>query len=74
MKAWWKRPRASRQRDYARYVQAKQRDRKMGMIFLPVTHPDYPDTPLTRVVSRPCAGRTPWYLLTNLPILTDDDA
>jgi hypothetical protein len=46
----------------------------MGMIFLPVTHPDYPDTPLTRVVSRPCAGRTPWYLLTNLPILTDDDA
>lgn len=33
------------------------------MVFLPVTHPDYPDTPLT-----------PWYLLTNLPIVTDHDA
>jgi hypothetical protein len=49
-------------------------DRKMGMIFLPVTHPDFPDTPLTLVVSRPGAGRTPWYLLTNLPVVTDDDA
>jgi hypothetical protein len=48
--------------------------RKTGMVFVPVTHPDYPNVPLTLVVSRPGKGRTPWYLLTNLPIRTPDDA
>jgi hypothetical protein len=71
----WHMTRGKRSRSHCLIHDARRRcDRKMGMIFLPVTHPDYPDTPLTLVVSRPGAGRTPWYLLTNLPILTDDDA
>lgn len=71
----WHMTRGKRSRSHRLIHDARRRcDRKMGMIFLSVTHPDFPDTPLTLVVSRPGAGRTPWYLLTNLPIVTDDDA
>ena len=48
--------------------------RKTGIIAVPVYHPDYPDYPLWLVVSRPGAGREPWYLLTNQPIATQPDA
>jgi len=38
-----------------------------------VTHPDYPDWPLTLVVGRRKGG-TPWYLLTNEVVTTAADA
>ena len=47
--------------------------RKTGIIVASVTHPNY-DQPLHLVVSRPGKGRKPWYLLTNEPVDTLDDA
>ena len=41
--------------------------------YEPVSHPQA-DGELWLVVSRPGKGRTPWYLLTNEPIATNDDA
>lgn len=49
-------------------------ERKTGIAFLPVRVPDFPDFPLTLVVSRPGKGRKPWYLLTNEPVATAEDA
>lgn len=47
--------------------------RKTGILFAPVRLPDFPD-PLWLVVSRPGRGREPWYLLTNEPMCSVDDA
>ena len=47
--------------------------RKTGIIFAPVKLPTF-DDPLWLVVSRPGKGREPWYLLTNEPICSLDDA
>jgi hypothetical protein len=47
--------------------------RLSGVLALPVRHPDYPG-PLWLVVSRPGSGRPPWYLLTNEPIGSVEDA
>jgi hypothetical protein len=47
--------------------------RKTGIFFTPVRLPKL-DHPLWLVVSRPGSGREPWYLLTNEPILSVDDA
>jgi len=47
--------------------------RKTGLVRMPTLHPDYND-PLWLIVSRPGHGRTPWYLLTNEPIHSDEDA
>ena len=47
--------------------------RKTGIYYCQVSHPEYPAT-LWLLVSRPGKGRTPWYLLTNEPITTADDA
>lgn len=44
-----------------------------SVLFFPVTHPDFPDWPLTLVISRRKGG-TPWYLLTNEPVTTDEQA
>jgi hypothetical protein len=44
-----------------------------NVLFFPVTHPDFPDWPLTLVISRRKNGK-PWYLLTNEPVETADDA
>ncbi len=44
-----------------------------SVLFFPVTHPDFPDWPLTLVVGRRKGG-TPWYLLTNEPVNTAEDA
>ena len=41
---------------------------------MPVVHSDYPQTPLWLVISRPGHGREPWYLLTNEPVYTPDQA
>jgi hypothetical protein len=44
-----------------------------SVLFFPVTHPDFPDWPLTLVVSRRKGG-DPWYLLTNEKVETEEDA
>ena len=43
------------------------------MLFFPVTHPDFPEWPLTLVVGRRKGGK-PWYLLTNEKVETAADA
>jgi hypothetical protein len=48
--------------------------RKTGIVFFPVTLPDIPYHPLWMVVSRPGPGRQPWFLLTNEPVLSVEDA
>ena len=48
-------------------------NRKTGIAAVPVRHPQLDDA-LWLVVSRPGRGRKPWYLLTNEPIATTDDA
>jgi hypothetical protein len=55
--------------DARRHVQ-----RKIGFLALEVAHPDYPSQNLWLVISRQGTGRQPWYLLTNEPVFTDDDA
>lgn len=47
--------------------------RKTGILVVPVTHSQY-DQPLWLVVSRPGKGRPPWYLLTNEPIASLEEA
>ena len=47
--------------------------RKTGIVWVPVHHAQV-DGELYLVVSRPGKGRRPWYLLTNEPIATSDDA
>ncbi len=44
-----------------------------SVLFFPVTHPDYPDWPLTLVVGGRKGGQ-PWYLLTNEVVETTADA
>lgn len=46
---------------------------QIGVLALPVRHPEFPG-PLFLVVSRSAAGRSPWYLLTNEPIRSVEDA
>jgi hypothetical protein len=71
----WHITRGQRSLEHRLIHDARRRcERKTGIVFVPVTHPDYPTQPLTLVVSRPGKGRTPWYLLTNLPIASVDDA
>jgi hypothetical protein len=71
----WKCTRGKRSMDHRLIYDALRRcERKTGIIYLPVRLPDYPDVPLTLVVSRPGKGRTPWYLITNEPIQTVADA
>jgi hypothetical protein len=52
----------------------RREHRKIGIYFTQVSHPDYPDTPLWLVVSRQGQGRQPWYLLTNQPVLSAEQA
>ncbi len=47
--------------------------RRTGIVVASVNHPEY-DQPLHLVVSRPGKGRSPWYLLTNEPVDSLDDA
>jgi hypothetical protein len=44
-----------------------------GVVVVPVTHPEVRGQ-FWLVVSRPGKGQLPWYLLTNEPIETEDDA
>lgn len=70
----WKITRGKRSLDH-RYIWDNRRRcwRKTGLIYVSVRHPDY-DAPLTLVVARPGQNRPPWYLLTNEPISSIDQA
>jgi len=52
----------------------RQCERTIGLYFTQVAHPDFPTIPLWLVVSRQGNGRTPWYLLSNQPIASVDQA
>ncbi|MEZ4668886.1 MAG: transposase [Anaerolineae bacterium] len=70
----WKIVRGKRSLDHRLIWDARRRCwRKTGIVFLPVQHLHH-ETPLWLVVSRMGKGREPWYLLTNEPIQTVDDA
>ena len=49
-------------------------ERKIGLYFTQVFHPDFLHTPLWLIVSRQGKGRSPWYLLTNQPVDSADHA
>lgn len=71
----WKITRGKRSIDHRLIWDARRQCwRKTGIIYVPVTHADYPDQPLFLVVSRPGKGKKPWYLLTNEPIQSIADA
>lgn len=71
----WECSRGKRSLDHRLIYDARRRcERKTGIVFLPVRVPDFPNFPLTLVVSRPGKGRKPWYLITNEPIRSTDDA
>ena len=55
------------------YDAVHHRNVQGSVLFFPVTHPDYPDWPLTLVVGRRKGGK-PWYLLTNEVVETTEDA
>lgn len=70
----WQIARGKRSVDHRRVWDARRRcARKTGLVWLPVQHPAVP-TPLWLVVSRPGRGRAPWYLLTNQPLSSVDEA
>ncbi len=71
----WECSRGKRSRDHRLIHDARRRcERKTGIVFLLVRVPDFPDFPLTLVVSRPGKGRKPWYLITNETVKTVEDA
>ena len=73
--AAWKLARAKRSWQQRTIYDAPRRQyRKLGVLAVECAHPEYPDQSLWLVVSRPGHGRPPWYLLTNEPIFTVDDA
>ena len=70
----WKICRGKRSLDHRDIWDVRRRCwRKTGIFFTPVSLPKL-DHPLWLVVSRPGSGREPWYLLTNEPVLSVDDA
>jgi Transposase DDE domain len=70
----WKVTRGKRSLDHRQIWDARRRCwRKTGILFSPVKHPRL-DDPLWLVVARPGKGREPWYLLTNQPVASVDDA
>jgi len=71
----WECSRGQRSQDHRLIWDARRRcQRKTGIVYLPVRVPDLPHIPLTLVVSRPGKGRQPWYLLTNEPVTSVEDA
>ena len=70
----WQITRGKRSQDHRQIWDLHRRQyRKTGIVAVPVRHPQGEDQ-LWLVVSRPGKGRKPWYLLTNEPIATPDDA
>lgn len=71
----WKIARGKRSWGHRQIWDARRRCyRQTGIVAFPVTHPEFPRTPLWLVVARPGKGRPPWYLLTSEPIHTAEDA
>ena len=61
--------------DHRLIYDARRRcQRKIGIVFFPARVPDYPDFPLTLIVSRPGKGGMPWYLITQEQITNVEDA
>jgi hypothetical protein len=56
------------------YDTLRRCERKTGIFYVPVRISDFPDEPLTLVVYLPGKGRKPWYLITNEPIQSVEDA
>lgn len=52
----------------------RHRQRPIGIYYTQVTHPEFPDCPLWLIVSRQGQGQKPWYLLTNQPLASVDQA
>jgi hypothetical protein len=74
LKKAWEISRGKRSMDHRMIYDCRRRcGRKTGVVFLPVQLP-HTSAPLWLVVSRPGHGRLPWYLVTNEPITTADDA
>jgi hypothetical protein len=70
----WKITRGKRSWDHRLLWDARRRcRRKTGIIAVPVSDPTH-EQPLYLVVVRPGQGREPWYLLTNEPIRSIDEA
>ena len=70
----WHITRGKRSFDHRQIWDCNRRQyRKTGIVAAPVRHPQLDDQ-LWLVVSRPGRGRQPWYLLTNEPITSVDDA
>ena len=65
--------RSKRSLEHRHLWDAKRRSyRKTGIVFLSVSHPEYPH-PLTLVVARQ-KNRPPWFLLTSEPVRNVEDA
>jgi hypothetical protein len=70
----WRIAQGKRSQDHREIWDARRQCfRKTGIVVVPVTHLQY-DQPLWLVVSRPGKGRQPWYLLTNEPITSVEEA
>lgn len=70
----WQITRGKRSQDHRQIRDFHRRQyRETGILAAPVRHPQL-DGEMWLVVPRPGKGRTPWYLLTNEPITTPDDA
>jgi hypothetical protein len=70
----WQLLRGKRSVDHREIWDARRRSRRtVGIVYCPVSLPDHPH-PLWLVASRPGSGRQPWYLLTNIPIVSAEDA
>lgn len=70
----WQLLRGKRAMDHKEIWDARRRVRRtVGIIFTAVKLPES-STPLWLVASRPGPGHKPWYLLTNLPIASVEDA
>ena len=70
----WRITQGKRSQDYRQIWDAPRNcSRKTGIVVVPVTHIEF-DQPLWLVVCRPGKGRQPWYLLTNEPIDTPEEA
>jgi hypothetical protein len=71
----WRLTQGKRSWDHRLIYDSKRRcERKTGVVAVPVHLPDDPEHALWLVVSRPGQGRTPWYLLPNLPVHSSEDA
>jgi len=55
------------------YNPRRREERRVGLLYFPVSHPQFPGTPLWLVVARP-KGQPAWHFLTNEPIQTKEDA